>query len=102
MTSDKHVSRRDFLRTTAAAGAAAGLGSLAPGALGAPATTVRAADSNYTGKLVVYGLDTSPPGHGAPKLCADFQKLHPGLTVQYVSFTSERFVALFTAAQASG
>jgi ABC-type glycerol-3-phosphate transport system substrate-binding protein len=103
MTRDDHVSRRKFLRTTAAAGAAAGLGSLAPSALSGLQGTAKAAGSrDYTGKLVVIGIDNSTPNHGTPKLLNDFEKLHPGLSIDYHFFDSSKFVALFTAAQASG
>jgi raffinose/stachyose/melibiose transport system substrate-binding protein len=103
MTGDKKPSRRDFLRTTAAVGAAAGLGSVVPNALSGLTNVARAASStNYTGKVVIYGVDTSAAGHGTFKLLSDYEKMNPGVSVQYVSFTSAQFVALFTAAQASG
>jgi raffinose/stachyose/melibiose transport system substrate-binding protein len=100
MTDNKQPSRRDFLRTSAAAGAAAGLGALAPSALSGVARAAGAA--GYQGKVVIYGVDTAASGHGTFKLLADFEKQNPGVTVQYVSFPSDKFVALFTAAQASG
>ncbi len=101
MTHDGQFSRRDFLRTTAAVGAAAGLGTLVPDAL-TSRQSVASAAANYTGKVVIYGVDTSAAGHGTFKLLADYQKANPGVTVEYLSFTSAQFVALFTAAQASG
>jgi ABC-type glycerol-3-phosphate transport system substrate-binding protein len=103
MSEEKQVSRRSFLRATAAAGAAAGLGGLAPAALGEQPKAVRAASTpGYNGKVVIYGVDTSAAGRGTFKLLADYEKQNPGVTVQYISFTSAQFVALFTAAQASG
>jgi len=97
------LSRRDFLRTTTAVGAAAGLGTLAPHALGGRNQFAQAAtDRAYTGKFVVVGIPTSTPGRGYTKLLTSFQAQHPGLSISYTSFPSERFVALFTAAQASG
>lgn len=94
-----NLSRRDFLRTTAAAGAAVGLGALAPTGLGRLA---EASSGKLTGTLNMYGVATVTPGHGTTKLLNDFQKQHPGLKINYRSFTSEQFVALFTAAQQSG
>jgi len=104
MTLEKHVSRRDFLRTTAAAGAAAGVGALAPMALQGFASTEASTRSSapLTGTLTAYGVPTVTPGHGVTKLLDDFQKMHPGLKINYQAFTSEQFVALFTAAQQSG
>jgi raffinose/stachyose/melibiose transport system substrate-binding protein len=103
MADEKQPSRRDFLRTTAAAGAGVGMGALVPNVLSDMPTAAHAARSSaYTGKVVIYGVDTSASGHGTFKLLADFQKQNPGVTVQYVSFPSDKFVALFTAAQASG
>jgi raffinose/stachyose/melibiose transport system substrate-binding protein len=97
------VSRRDFLRRSATVGAVAGLGSLAPTALSGLQHTAEAASSrDYTGKFVVVGVNNSTPGRGLTKLLDDFQKAHPGLSINYLDFPSERFVALFTAAQASG
>jgi len=95
------LSRRDFLRTTTAVGAAAGLGALAPSALGGLAEA--AETGAYTGPLVVVGANDSPrPGHGIYKLIDSFQQAHPGVSISYQTFTSDRFVALFTAKQASG
>jgi raffinose/stachyose/melibiose transport system substrate-binding protein len=103
MIEDKHVSRRAFLRTTAAAGAAAGMGSLAPTALGGLRGAAEAASSrDYTGKFVVVGITAPTPGHGWSKVLNDFQSMHPGLSIDYLDFPSERFVALLTAAMASG
>jgi raffinose/stachyose/melibiose transport system substrate-binding protein len=51
---------------------------------------------------VVIGVANSTPGRGWNKLFNDYQKLRPGVQIEYTFFTSERFVALFTAAQASG
>ncbi len=42
------------------------------------------------------------PPHGLYKLFKDFEKQNPGVSISYSVMPSERFVALFTAAQASG
>src|SRR5437868_3974251 len=55
-----------------------------------------------TGTLNMYGIATVTPGHGLTKLLNEFLKMHPGLKINYQSFRSEQFVALFTAAQQSG
>ncbi len=101
MTGDKQPSRRDFLRTTATTGAAVGLGSLAPTALRGVAHA--AGSAAYTGELVVVGANDNPmPGRGLYKLFDTFQKAHPGVKITYQTLPSNRFVALFTAKQASG
>jgi len=103
MAFEKHISRRGFLRATAAAGAAAGLSTISPARLAWLESTAEAAVARaYTGKLVVIGVSESTPGRGWTKLISDYEKLRPGVKIDYTFFTSERFVALFTAAQASG
>lgn len=94
------LSRRGFLRATAATGATLGMGALMPSALGGMAEA--AARRAYTGKFVVIGIPLSTPGRGYTKLLTTFQQQHPGLSISYTSIPSERFVALFSAAAASG
>ena len=94
------LSRRGFLRATAATGATLGMGALTPSALGGMAEA--AARRAYTGKFVVIGIPLSTPGRGYTKLLTTFQQQHPGLSISYTSIPSERFVALFSAAAASG
>jgi raffinose/stachyose/melibiose transport system substrate-binding protein len=92
----KDLSRRDFIKTTASVGAAAGLAGLLP-------RTVQAASSGYQGKVTVYGIIIPTPTQPGPtQLFKLFEQAHPGVTIENHGFTSERFVALFTAAQAAG
>src|SRR5579883_3040261 len=100
MTRDKQVSRGDFLRAT---GAAAGLSTLVPNALAnVPGAAAASRSRAYTGKLAVIGTGPLTPPHGLYKLFKDFEKQNPGVSISYSVMPSERFVALFTAAQASG
>ncbi len=102
MTPQQHVSRRGFLRATAATGAAAGLSALVPGALSHLGTAEAADPRVYSGKIVVVGVANSTPGRGWNQLFSTYQKVRPNIKIEYLDFPSERFVALFTAAQASG
>jgi raffinose/stachyose/melibiose transport system substrate-binding protein len=103
MSAEKHVSRRGFLRTAAAAGAAipaaAALWDLTDNPAQAANTLVH---PQLSGTLNMYGVAKITPGHGTTKLLSDFQKKNPGIKINYQYFTSEQFVALFTAAQQSG
>src|SRR2546430_5059394 len=88
------ITRKKLLQ----AGAAAGLAGLLPLPLQAAARA-----GSYRGKITVYGIAVPTPGHpGVLKLFQDFDKAHPGITIENHGFPSERFVALFTAAQGAG
>jgi raffinose/stachyose/melibiose transport system substrate-binding protein len=94
MRSPNTITRKQLLK----AGAAAGLAGLLPMPIQA-ASHIGA----YRGKISVYGIAVPSPGHpGVIKLFQDFDKVHPGITIENHGFPSERFVALFTAAQAAG
>jgi len=88
------ITRKKLLQ----AGAAAGIAGVLPLPIQAASRT-----GSYRGKITVYGTAVPTPGHpGVLKLFQDFGKAHPGITIENHGFPSERFVALFTAAQASG
>ena len=91
----QEVSRRGFLKTAAATGAAAGLASL-------PAAGIaEAAAPGAATKLVIYGVDPLATIPAYKTLFRQFETAH-NASIQYTSFTSDKFVALFTAAQQSG
>src|SRR5256885_12009510 len=88
------ITRKKILQ----AGAAAGIAGLLPLPLQAAARA-----GSYRGKITVYGIAVPAPSHpGVIKLFQDFDKAHPGVTIENHGFPSQRFVALFTAAQAAG
>ena len=88
------ITRKKLLQ----AGAAAGIAGLVPLPIQAASRT-----GSYRGKITVYGIAVPSPGHpGVIKLFQDFDKAHPSISIENHGFPSERFVALFTAAQASG
>jgi raffinose/stachyose/melibiose transport system substrate-binding protein len=89
------LTRKQFIGRLAATSAAL---PVVPALLGAS----KPPSARLTGTLNMYGILTVTPGHGVTKLLNDFLKQHPGLKINYQSFTSEQFVALFTAAQQSG
>jgi raffinose/stachyose/melibiose transport system substrate-binding protein len=103
MSEEKQVSRRGFLRTAAAAGAAlpAAATLLERGSIAAHAASALSSQQ-LSGTLNMYGVYSITPGHGITKLLNDFQTMNPGVKINYQYFTSEQFVALFTAAQQSG
>jgi raffinose/stachyose/melibiose transport system substrate-binding protein len=83
------MSRREFLES---------LGVLGIGAAGAIAWagSARAATSD----LAMIGIAQPVPGRGIPKVLEEYRKQH-SIKVNYQFLPSERFVALFTAAQNS-
>lgn len=95
------LSRRDFLRRTAAAGAAVGVAGLAPSALSGLADAATPGMPESAKKLVVYGVDTLSAVPAYKALFKKFEAMY-NVTIQYTAFSSDKFVALFTAAQASG
>jgi len=95
-------SRRRFLQSLAALGLAvpsaqfiAACGS--NGGIGKPAAGAGGASTAVT-KLSMIGVSEPQPGRGVSKLLADY-KTKNGVDTKYQYFPSEKFVALFTAAQ---
>jgi hypothetical protein len=43
-----------------------------------------------------------PPDKALPKLLEGYKAAHPGTTIKLVQYPEEKFVALYTAAQAAG
>ncbi|HEY4813857.1 MAG TPA: ABC transporter substrate-binding protein [Chthoniobacterales bacterium] len=96
---DSLITRRDFLRRTGGAGLAAGL--LTSSSL---FSRVSRADTgqSYTGNLVLITQTGASPDKALPNLLDAYQKAHPGIQVKVVQYPEEKFVALYTAAQAAG
>src|SRR5215469_17866814 len=96
---DSLISRRAFLRRTGAAGLAASL--LTSSSF---LTRFSRADTaqSYTGSLVLITQTGASPDKALPKLLEAYQKAHPGIEVKVVQYPEEKFVALYTAAQAAG
>ena len=108
---NKNLSRRDFLKLSAGA---AGVGILAACAApaqptpapAAPAPAAKATDApkaappatgDYKGKFVVVSVATDQRGEG--KLGKMFEQANPGVQITHVTFPSDKFVELYTAAQ---
>lgn len=95
--------RRTFLRRTGLGLVGAGLVPAAPmlagcgtsGELGRPSSR---SGGGKTGSLSMIGVAQPNPGRGFTKLLDDYKK-RAGVETKYQYFPSERFVALFTAAQ---
>jgi raffinose/stachyose/melibiose transport system substrate-binding protein len=96
---DSLITRRDFLRRTGGAGLAAGLLTSA-----SFFSRVSRADpgQSYTGNLVLITQTGASPDKALPNLLDAYQKAHPGIQVKLVQYPEEKFVALYTAAQAAG
>jgi raffinose/stachyose/melibiose transport system substrate-binding protein len=96
---DSSITRRDFLRRTGGAGLAAGLLTSA-----SFFSRVSRADTgqSYTGNLVLITQTGASPDKALPNLLDAYQKAHPGIQVKLVQYPEEKFVALYTAAQAAG
>jgi raffinose/stachyose/melibiose transport system substrate-binding protein len=96
---DSLITRRDFLRRTGGAGLAAGL--LTSASL---FSRVSRADTgqSYTGNLVLITQTGASPDKALPNLLDAYKKAHPGIQVNLVQYPEEKFVALYTAAQAAG
>jgi raffinose/stachyose/melibiose transport system substrate-binding protein len=91
-------SRREFLRRSAGATAFLGLAALtskqSPGSA--------AAEESYTGDLVLVSQLGANPDKALPKLLEAFKTANPGINTKTVLYPEEKFVALYTAAQAAG
>lgn len=57
---------------------------------------------SYTGDLVLITQTGASPDKALPKLLEAYQKAHLGIQVKLVQYPEEKFVALYTAAQAAG
>jgi raffinose/stachyose/melibiose transport system substrate-binding protein len=57
---------------------------------------------SYTGDLVLITQTGTSPDKALPKLLEAYQKAHLGIQVKLVQYPEEKFVALYTAAQAAG
>ena len=97
--SDCSITRRDFLRRTGGAGLAAGL--LTSTSF---LSQISRADTSqgYSGTLVLITQTGASPDKALPALLDAYQKAHPGIQVKVVQYPEEKFVALYTAAQAAG
>jgi raffinose/stachyose/melibiose transport system substrate-binding protein len=96
---DSLITRRDFLRRTGGAGLAASL--LTSTSFLTRTSRAHSAQS-YTGSLVLITQTGASPDKALPTLLDAYQKAHPGIEVKVVQYPEEKFVALYTAAQAAG
>src|SRR5260221_7345270 len=96
---DSLITRRAFLRRTGGAGLAVSLLTSA-----SFFNRISRADTgqSYTGNLVLITQTGASPDKALPSLLAAYQKAHPGIQVNLVQYPEEKFVALYTAAQAAG
>jgi raffinose/stachyose/melibiose transport system substrate-binding protein len=95
---DKRFSRREFLRRSAGATAVAGLAAL----FSKHFVTSAIAEEPYTGDLVLVSQLGAAPDQALPKLLEAFKAANPGINTKTVLYPEEKFVALYTAAQAAG
>jgi raffinose/stachyose/melibiose transport system substrate-binding protein len=89
------LSRRDFLCQSGKAGLAVSL-------LGLARTGHAQSAEKYTGELVLITQTGASPDKSLPKALDLYKAAHPGVTVKVVQYPEEKFVALYTAAQAAG
>jgi raffinose/stachyose/melibiose transport system substrate-binding protein len=96
---DSSITRRAFLRRTGGAGLAASL--LTSSSF---LSQISRADTgqSYTGNLVLITQTGASPDKSLPGLLAAYQKARPGIQVNLIQYPEEKFVALYTAAQAAG
>jgi ABC-type glycerol-3-phosphate transport system substrate-binding protein len=93
------MTRRTFLRRTGGAGFALSFLSLAPQL----ARRTRAEQTqDYTGELVLITQTGASPDKALPKLLDAYKAAHSGIDIKLVQYPEEKFVALYTAAQAAG
>jgi raffinose/stachyose/melibiose transport system substrate-binding protein len=98
-TTDSSITRRTFFRRSGGAGLAASLLALAPYLN----RVSRAGTSQqYSGDLVLITQTGASPDKALPALLAAYQKAHPEIQIKLVQYPEEKFVALYTAAQAAG
>ena len=94
----KQYSRREFLHRSAGAATLLGLAALGSKHFLASAF----AEESYTGDLVVVSQLGAAPDQALPKLLDAFKAANPGINTKLVLYPEEKFVALYTAAQAAG
>jgi raffinose/stachyose/melibiose transport system substrate-binding protein len=89
------LSRRAFLRESSKAGLALSLFGLVQ--------TGRAQEKEkFAGELVLITQTGASPDKALPKTLDAYKAAHPGVTIKLVQYPEEKFVALYTAAQAAG
>ena len=99
LTANGSISRRTFLRRSGRAGVAVSFLTLMP-QLG---ETGRAASAEkYSGNLVLVTQTGASPDKALPKLLDAYKAVHPEVKITLVQYPEEKFVALYTAAQAAG
>jgi raffinose/stachyose/melibiose transport system substrate-binding protein len=91
-------SRREFIRRSAAATALLGLGAAASEKFLGSAF----AEDAYAGDLVLASQQGATPDKALPKLLDAFKAANPNINTKTVLYPEEKFVALYTAAQAAG
>jgi raffinose/stachyose/melibiose transport system substrate-binding protein len=93
-----NCSRREFIRRSAAATALLSLGAAASERFLVSAF----AEGGYGGDLVLASQQGATPDRALPKLLDAFKAANPGINPKTVLYPEEKFVALYTAAQAAG
>ena len=91
-------SRREFIRRSAAATALLGLGAAASEKFLGSAF----AEDAYAGDLVLASQQGATPDKALPNLLDAFKAANPSINPKTVLYPEEKFVALYTAAQAAG
>jgi ABC-type glycerol-3-phosphate transport system substrate-binding protein len=91
-------SRREFIRRSAAATALLGLGATASEKFLGSAF----AEDAYAGDLVLASQQGATPDKALPKLLDAFKAVNPNINTKTILYPEEKFVALYTAAQAAG
>jgi raffinose/stachyose/melibiose transport system substrate-binding protein len=89
------LSRRAFLCQSGKAGLAVSL-------LGLARTGHAQQTEKYTGELVLITQTGASPDKSLPKALDQYRAANPGITIKLVQYPEEKFVALYTAAQAAG
>jgi raffinose/stachyose/melibiose transport system substrate-binding protein len=89
------LSRRAFLCQSGKAGLAVSL-------LGLARTGHAQQAEKYSGELVLITQTGASPDKSLPKALDLYKAAHPGTTIKLVQYPEEKFVALYTAAQAAG
>jgi raffinose/stachyose/melibiose transport system substrate-binding protein len=101
--SNQKLSRRHFLRPSAATGVGLAVVACAPAPGAAPAGNAPAAEGGaggpYQGKFVI--VSAGNPEQNEPLITA-IQDAHPGVEVEWRGLTSERYTELFAAAEVAG
>ncbi len=89
--------RREFIRRSAATTALLSLGTAASEKFLGSAF----AEDAYTGDLILVSQQGANPDKALPKLLDAFKAANPGINPKTVLYPEEKFVALYTAAQAA-